>query len=102
MSTNPMFQDRVPEAAAQQIAVILAEAMEAHFATLEMMEMRRSTPARDIVRQRAIIAKLMPHCIDLKVPAYGLGYVDGCPRFAAALELERFRFSDTGRSEGAC
>jgi hypothetical protein len=74
---SPLFEDRVPEAAATQLAVaqlavVLAWLTECNLATLEEMLSRKSTPKYSIARQESICEKAVEHCRDMKVPPRGL------------------------------
>jgi hypothetical protein len=79
-----IFRDRVPEAAARQLATVLASAVEHHLATLEQLCGRKSSSATDIRRQEAICAQMVAQCNDLGVSPSGLRG-DPCPRLAMAL-----------------
>lgn len=68
---NPLFRDRVPEAAAQQIATVLAWLAECQLGTLADMEGRKSTSKRELARQRWICAVVVQHCHELGVQPRG-------------------------------
>lgn len=76
---HPLFQNRVPEAAALQLAAVLAWAAECQLATLEHVSLRKSTSKADLHRHQSIADKLVFHCRDLNVQPTGL---EGrfCPR----------------------
>lgn len=72
-STNPLFKDRVPEAAAQQLATVLAWLAECQLATLEDLEGRKSTSKRELERQASICDMAVRQCSELGVsPLFGL------------------------------
>lgn len=87
MSNDPLFRDRVPEAAARQLAVALASATEWHLATLEQLHERKSSSKRDIRRQTNICNELVLHCRELGIsPWRGLrGYP--CTRLADRIAI---------------
>ena len=76
-----LFKHRVPEAAARQLAVVLAWATECNLATLERLEERKTSSAYDKNRQKSICDTLVRHCRELNVAPSGL---DGrhCGRLA--------------------
>jgi hypothetical protein len=80
-----LFAQRVPEAAARQLAVVLAWATECELATLEELKEIKSSSKRSIERHQLICNKLLTHCHELGVPAIGL---DGrrCQRLEEALQ----------------
>lgn len=80
-----LFEDRVPEAAARQLALILAHATECQLATLEQLQGRRSASKSDLRRHAQIAATLVYHCYDLKVTPSGLAG-HACPRLEEALK----------------
>jgi hypothetical protein len=61
-----LFSKRVPEAAARQLAVVLAWVVECQLATLEQLEERKSTSARELNRQRSICDTAVWHFRDLQ------------------------------------
>lgn len=72
-AANPLFKDRVPEAAAQQLATVLAWLAECQLATLEGLEGRKSTSKAELVRQSSICDMAVRQCFELGVsPACGL------------------------------
>ena len=72
-ATNPLFKDRVPEAAAQQLASVLAWLAECQLATLEDLEGRKSTSKRELERQTSICDTAVRQCFELGVsPLFGL------------------------------
>lgn len=72
VSTEPLFEDRTPEAAARQLAVVLAWATECELATVEYYRATKSTSRGELRRHESIAEQLVFHCRDLKVPPYGL------------------------------
>jgi hypothetical protein len=83
--TERLFEDRTPEAAARQLALVLAHATECELATLEHLQLRRSAAKSDLRRHAEIAAVLVYHCYDLKVTPRGLlGHA--CPRLEDALK----------------
>ena len=85
MSTETLFKDRVPEAAARQLATVLASAAECHLATLERLKSRKRSAKYDIYRQTNICEQLVRHCAELGVdPRWGLGGKN-CERLATAI-----------------
>lgn len=79
---SPLFKDRTPEAAAWQLAVVLATAVECQIETLDNLP--KSTSARERKRHERIARTLVFHCDELGVEPSGLnGY--HCPRLAQAL-----------------
>jgi len=83
--SEPLFQDRTPEAAAQQLAVVLAWLMEAELATLERLEQLSSSSKRETERHRKIVRKGVHHCQELGVEPRGLKGKT-CTRLAKRLE----------------
>ena len=84
-NVNPLFSERVPEAAAVQLALVLAWATECQLATLEELKARKSASQRDIRRHASIAAKLVFNCKDLNVtPRVFCGRP--CPRLTEYLE----------------
>lgn len=82
---DPLFEKRVPEAAAVQLAIVLASATEWNLATLERLESRKSSTAYDRHRQKEICDKLVEHCKDLNVQPVGLRG-EMCQRLKERLE----------------
>ena len=85
LSDDPLFANRTPNAAAHQLAVVLAYATECQLATLEQAYRRRGTSQADKRRHQAIADTLVFHCRDLNVRPYELGGIP-CPRLAKLLE----------------
>jgi hypothetical protein len=67
-----LFEARLLETAARQLAAVLASATEWNLTTLERLEMRKSTSKADLHRQRKICDDMVAHCKDLGVPDIGL------------------------------
>jgi hypothetical protein len=82
-----LFEDRTPEAAARQLATVLAWATECELATLERLKMMKKPPAGQLRRHQEIADTMVFHCRDLKVRAQGLSG-RGCPRLAELLEVD--------------
>jgi hypothetical protein len=79
-----LFRDRVPEAAARQLACVLAWAAECALATAEQIDLRKSASRSDRQRHRSIALTLVLHCKELGVnPRAGLN--GPCPRLADAI-----------------
>lgn len=79
-----LFRHRVPEAAARQLATVLAWATECELATLETLQARKGTSKADLARHAEIVRQLVYHCRDLGVRPSGLGG-SSCPRLVSAL-----------------
>lgn len=84
MSDESLFRDRVPEAAARQLATVLAWLTECELATFERYRLRKSTPASTLRRHQEICATAVMHCRELGVQPKGLNG-GRCVRLAAAL-----------------
>jgi hypothetical protein len=87
---DDLFRDRVPEAAARQLAVVLAWATECQLATVERLEMLSRTPKADLKRHSDIADTMVLHCHELRVTPQGLRG-QRCTRLAerlAALETD--------------
>jgi hypothetical protein len=69
---DPLFRDRVPEAAARQLAIVLASSTEFHLATLEDLQLRASSSQSAIRRQTEICTQLVAECAVLGVHPRGL------------------------------
>lgn len=82
--TERLFEDRTPEAAARQLATVLAWATECELATLEHLKLRKSSSKAAIKRHQKIADTLVFHCRDLKVRPNGLSG-RGCPRLMELL-----------------
>ena len=87
-TNDKLFAHRTPEAAARQLAVVLASATEWNLATLERMSTRKTTPKYDIKRQTEICEKLVQHCKELGVSPSGLRGVE-CGRLKEALAPQK-------------
>lgn len=70
--SEALFARRTPEAAARQLAIVLASATEWNLATLERLQERKASSAHDKSRQQTICDDLVRHCRDLGVSPYGL------------------------------
>lgn len=69
---DPLFRDRVPEAAARQLAVVLAWLTECQLATLEGLKLVKRTSKSELARQEQICNKAVSQCKDLGVSPVGL------------------------------
>jgi hypothetical protein len=67
MNDNALFANRTPEAAALQMAVVLAWSAECHLATLERLRERKSSAKYDLNRQQSICDDLVYHCEKLGI-----------------------------------
>jgi hypothetical protein len=81
---SPLFEDRAPEAAATQLAIVLAWIAECELATLEYYQGTKSAPKHELRRHESICKDLVYHCRDLKVPPRGL-LGRACPRLEKAM-----------------
>jgi hypothetical protein len=79
-----LFEERVPEAAARQLSVVLATSAEEHLATLERMCKLKRPPKLQLKELRERCRQLVLHCAELKVEPIGLRGVQ-CVRLAAAM-----------------
>lgn len=85
MSTNEsIFEDRTPEAAARQIALVLAQSVEYHLATLDELKEYKRTAKHRIERQESICDKLITHVRDLKIQPEGF-FFEKMPRLIERL-----------------
>jgi hypothetical protein len=75
---DELFRQRTPEAAARQLAVVLASATEMHLATLEELQERKSTPKHALRRQESICKTLTEQCAVLGI-APGIRGLRGTP-----------------------
>ena len=82
---NDLFKDRVPEAAARQLACVLAWLTECELATLEQLESLKSASKYAVNRHRSICNDAVTHCHQLNVPPIGLSGRP-CPRLKERLE----------------
>lgn len=67
-----LFENRVPEAAARQLAIVLAWLTETALATLEGLKGRKSTSQYELRRQSQICDDAVRHCRELGVTPRGL------------------------------
>jgi len=74
--TEALFKDRIPAAAARQLATVLVTATEYHLETLELMHSRARTPQKALARQVQICKELVAQCVDLGV--HGATGLRGC------------------------
>lgn len=82
---SELFARRTPEAAARQLAVSLAWLTECQLATLESLELRKSTSKSELARQRSICEDAVRHCYELSVEPRGMRGT-GCPRLKKRLD----------------
>jgi hypothetical protein len=84
MNDALLFKDRVPVAAARQLAVVLAWLTECELATLERLSILKSASKHDLSRHRSICETAVRYCRELGVTPIGL---EGrrCPRLAEEL-----------------
>lgn len=80
-----LFRDRGPEAAARQLAVVLAWLTECELATLERLKLRKSTSKAELARHESIVKDAVFHCRDLRVTPRGLAGRP-CTRLAEAMK----------------
>lgn len=88
-STDPLhglFNDRAPEVAARQLAVVVAWLTECQLASLESIASKRSTPKGELERHRRICDDAVKQCADLGLGP-GIRGLRGfpCPRLDDAL-----------------
>lgn len=84
-TSERLFANRVPEAAARQCACVLAWLTECTLAALEDMKALKSTSVSRLQRQQAICDKAVAQCVDLGVEPVGLrGHF--CNRLRDAIE----------------
>ena len=81
---DPLFKNRTAEAAARQLAVVLAWATECSLATLERLEGKRSAKS-EVQRQVSVCSDLVRHCKELGIRPSGLRGVT-CARLKQALD----------------
>jgi len=97
-SKNPLFEDRVPRAAATQLAAVLAWLVECELATLERHQRLKSSSKRETNRHREICQRALRHCFELGVQPRGLGG-NRCTRLKE--KLSEWRSEKGDRSENA-
>jgi hypothetical protein len=90
-----LFEERTPEAAAQQLSTVLAWAAECELATLARYERLKSSSKRETERHRDICDRLVRHCAELNVEPRGLSGRK-CPRLQE--RLEEYDSEDQGNS----
>lgn len=83
--SDPLFKDRMPEAAARQLATVLAWLTECQLATLEGLEAVKRTSKSELARQRDICDQAVSQCKDLGVTPGGLRG-NRCVRLAERLK----------------
>lgn len=83
-----LFKNRVPEAAARQMAMVLVNLLECQFATLEGLPARTSKSERS--RQESICDAYARQLVDLDIPSDYPGlWGAGCPRVREAMQAIR-------------
>lgn len=78
---SSLFEDRVPEAAAYQLATVLAEATEYAIQSMEWGEYKAGVSGKERRRAKQAARTLIRQCIELKVAPRGLMGRD-CKRLA--------------------
>lgn len=81
LTTDSLFEDRTPRAAAVQLATVLADAAERLLEAAEELEERKSIPLWLKQEYHGKAAVIALQCIDMKVPPWGLSGRD-CKRLA--------------------
>lgn len=71
-TAQSLFDDRVPAAAAFQLAVVLAEATEYAIESMEWGVYRKGVSMRERKRAKAAARTLILQCLELKVAPHGL------------------------------
>lgn len=84
INEETLFRDRTPEAAARQLATVLAWAAECELATLEGLRERKSTSKHELRRHEEIAVTLVRHCRELGVEPRGIRG-SPCPRLIEQL-----------------
>lgn len=97
-SQDSLFRDRVPEAAAHQLATVLAWITECQLATLERLRECTRTSNRALQRQASICDTAVQHCFGLGVTPRGLMGKD-CWRLAEHLQALRCLSQSAGAGE---
>jgi len=84
MKGEELFRERTPEAAARQLATVLAWLTECELATLERLRSIKSAGKAETARHQSICDIAVRHCRELGVTPLGL---EGrsCPRLAELL-----------------
>jgi len=72
VANDLLFKDRVPEAAARQLATVLAWLTECQLATLQDLRQVKSTPKSKLARQQQICDRAVAQCHELGVAPWGL------------------------------
>jgi len=63
--SNALFDQRTPDAAARQLAIVLAWLAEAQLETLERLQAKARTPKVELARQSGICDLAVRQCYDL-------------------------------------
>lgn len=90
LKVDPLLAERTPEAAALQLAIVLAWLAECELATLQGLKLKRSTPKSEIRRHESICATMVYHCADLGITPIGL-MGQRCPRLQQELLNQKQR-----------
>jgi len=93
-----LFQSRTPEAAARQLAMVLAWLTECELATLEGISTRKSTPKHELARHEAICRDAIRHCAELNVAPKGFG-MQTLPRLKKELAKRRAKGAEIERPD---
>lgn len=85
---NPLFRDRTENAAAVQLALVLAWLAECELATLEYYRARKYPPQGELRRHENICATMVYHLQELGVEPRGLAG-RACPRLEDELKTPK-------------
>lgn len=83
-TVEPLFVDRTPEAAARQLAVVVATLAERHLEALSHLQSKKRASIAALERQRLICDEAVFHCQDLGVDPRGLSG-RACPLLAGRI-----------------
>ena len=84
MTHERLFKDRTPEAAALQLATVLAWLTECELETLERLRRLKSTAKYELRRHETICNDAVRHCAELQISPRGLHGMP-CSRLTEAL-----------------
>ena len=87
-SINPLFRERTPNAAAGQLAIVLAWLAECELATLERMRGLKKPIKSELKRHESICATMVYHLQELGVQPRGL-YGRHCGRVEEWLKIPK-------------
>lgn len=100
---NGLFSSRIPTAAARQTATVLAWLTECQLATLEGLQMRKSTPKSQLRRQEEICITAVDQCLDLGIGPDVRGLRGhGCPRLSERLRSRTTEVKEAARHNTLC